>query len=52
MTDCEPSGSESETDEGKDFLPTSSTVPTVKDTQIPKNRFRDLGGLKFSPIIC
>ena len=36
----------------KDFLPTSSAVPAVNDTQIPKNRFKDLGGLKFSQIIC
>ena len=35
----------------KDFLPTSSAVPTVM-TQIPKSRFMDLGGLKFSQIMC
>ena len=31
----------------KDFLPTSSAVLTVNDTHIPKNRFKDLGGLKL-----
>lgn len=34
----------------KDFLPTTSVIPTVNDTYMAKNLVKDLGGVKLDDL--